>query len=90
VTHGHFVVNGVKTNIPSFQVSRHDIIDVRGKSLEMTPFIVSRETHDSDTVPGWMDVSADHGRILIHQTPIREQITVPIQEQLIVEYYSKI
>ena len=90
VTHGHFVVNGVKTNIPSFQVSKHDIIDVRGKSLEMTPFIVARETHDSDTVPGWMDVSADRGRILIHQNPVREQITVPIQEQLIVEYYSKI
>ena len=39
---------------------------------------------------GWMDVSADRGRILVHQNPIREQITVPIQEQLIVEYYSKI
>ena len=90
VTHGHFVVNGVKTNIPSFQVSKHDVIDVRAKSLEMTPFIVTRETHDQDTVPGWMDVSADRGRILIHQPPIREQITVPIQEQLIVEYYSKI
>ncbi|HUP99832.1 MAG TPA: 30S ribosomal protein S4 [Aeromicrobium sp.] len=90
VTHGHFVVNGVKTNIPSFQVSKHDIIDVRAKSLEMTPFIVTRETHDPDTVPGWMDVSPDRGRILIHQNPVREQITVPIQEQLIVEYYSKI
>src|SRR5687768_3004335 len=90
VTHGHFLVNGVKTNIPSFQVSKHDVIDVRPKSLEMTPFIVTRETHDPDTVPGWMDVSADRGRILVHQNPIREQITVPIQEQLIVEYYSKI
>jgi small subunit ribosomal protein S4 len=90
VNHGHFLVNGVKTNIPSFQVGKHDVIDVRPKSLEMTPFIVTRETHDQDTVPGWMDVSADRGRILIHQNPVREQITVPIQEQLIVEYYSKI
>ena len=90
VSHGHFIVNGVKTNIPSFQVSRHDIIDVKPRSLESTPFIVARETHNKETVPGWMDVSADAGRILIHQKPVREQIVVPIQEQLIVEYYSKI
>ena len=90
VSHVHFLVNGVKTNIPSFQVSKHDIIDVKPKSLETTPFIVARETHDSDTVPGWMDVSADRGRILVHQAPVREQIVVPITEQLIVEFYSKI
>jgi len=90
VTHGHFTVNGVKTNIPSFQVSKFDIIDVKAKSLNTTPFIVARETHDSDTVPAWLDVSPTRGRILVHQNPVREQITVPIQEQLIVEYYSKI
>lgn len=90
VSHGHFIVNGVKTNIPSFQVSRHDIIDVKPKSLDTTPFIVARETHDADTVPGWLDVSPDRGRILVHQAPVREQIVVPITEQLIVEYYSKI
>jgi len=90
VTHGHFLVNGVKTNIPSFQVSKHDIIDVRGKSLETTPFVVARETHDASTVPGWLDVSPERGRILVHQPPVREQIVVPITEQLIVEYYSKI
>lgn len=90
VTHGHFLVNGVKTNIPSFQVSKHDIIDVRPKSLEMTPFIVARETHDQDVVPGWLDVSPERGRILVHSNPVREQIVVPIQEQLIVEFYSKI
>ena len=90
VNHGHFLVNGVKTNIPSFQVSKFDIVDVKPKSLNTTPFIVARETHDSDTVPAWLDVSPTRGRILVHQQPVREQITVPIQEQLIVEYYSKI
>ena len=89
VNHGHFLVNGVKTNIPSFQVSKFDIIDVKAKSLNTTPFIVARETHDADTVPAWLDVSPDRGRILVHQNPVREQITVPIQEQLIVEFYSK-
>ncbi|MEJ7634462.1 30S ribosomal protein S4 [Aeromicrobium sp.] len=90
VNHGHFVVNGVKTDIPSFQVSKHDIIDVKTKSLETTPFIVARETYDRDTVPAWLDVSSDRGRILVHGQPVREQITVPINEQLIVEFYSKI
>src|SRR6188472_4123313 len=45
VNHGHFMVNGHKVDIPSFQVSAHDVIDVRPKSVEMTPFIISRETH---------------------------------------------
>jgi small subunit ribosomal protein S4 len=71
-------------------VSKHDIIDVKTKSLETTPFIVARETHDRDTVPAWLDVAPERGRILVHGQPVREQITVPINEQLIVEFYSKI
>ncbi|MDO9380485.1 MAG: 30S ribosomal protein S4 [Nocardioidaceae bacterium] len=90
VTHGHFVVNGHKVNIPSYQVDRHDIIDVRAKSHEMTPFIVARETHGERIVPGWLDAASDRMRILVHDKPVREQIEVPIQEQLIVEFYSKI
>jgi small subunit ribosomal protein S4 len=90
VVHGHFLVNGVKTDIPSFQVGQYDIIDVRQKSLEMTPFIVARETFNGDSVPGWLTAVPEKGRILVHQLPVREQIVVPITEQLIVEYYSKI
>jgi len=89
VTHGHFLVNGKKVNIPSFQVTQYDVIDVRQKSLEMTPFIVARETFGERLVPGWMDVMTDRMRILIHQLPVRQQIELPVQEQLIVEYYSK-
>ena len=55
VVHGHFTVNGHKVDIPSFQVSAHDIIDVREKSLEMTPFIVARETHGERVVPAWLE-----------------------------------
>jgi small subunit ribosomal protein S4 len=89
VNHGHFTVNGRKVDIPSFQVSQYDIIDVREKSLEMTPFIVARETFGERLVPGWMDVVIDRMRILVHQVPTRAQIEMPIQEQLIVEFYSK-
>jgi small subunit ribosomal protein S4 len=87
--HGHFLVNGHKVDIPSFQVSQHDVIDVKQKSLETTPFIVARETHGERLVPAWMDALPDRMRILIHQLPVRAQIDLPVQEQLIVEYYSK-
>ena len=68
---------------------QYDIIDVREKSLETTPFIVARETHGERIVPGWLEVLAGRMRILVHQLPVREQIELPVQEQLIVEYYSK-
>ena len=89
VTHGHFLVNGKKVDIPSFQVSQYDIIDVREKSLEMTPFIVARETHGERVVPAWLEALPTRMRILVHQLPVREQIDIAVQEQLIVEYYSK-
>jgi len=89
VNHGHFLVNGKKVNIPSFQVTQYDVVDVREKSLEMTPFIVARETHGERVVPAWMEVLPNRMRVLIHQLPVRAQIDIPVQEQLIVEYYSK-
>ena len=89
VVHGHFLVNGKKVDIPSYQVSAHDVIDVREKSLEMTPFIVARETHGERTVPAWLEVLPNRMRALVHSVPVRAQIDLTIQEQLIVEYYSK-
>jgi len=89
VVHGHFRVNGRKVDIPSFQVSQYDVIDVREKSLEMTPFIVARETHGERVVPAWVEAIPTRMRILVHQLPVRAQIDIPVQEQLIVEYYSK-
>ena len=87
--HGHFKVNGHKVDIPSYQVAEHDIIDVREKSLEMTPFIVARETHGERIVPAWLQALPSRMRILVHSRPVRAQIDMPITEQLIVEYYSK-
>ena len=89
VVHGHFTVNGKKVDIPSYQVSQHDVIDVREKSLEMTPFIVARETHGERNVPAWLEALPNRMRVLVHQLPVRAQIDIPVQEQLIVEFYSK-
>ncbi|MTE11598.1 30S ribosomal protein S4 [Nocardia aurantiaca] len=89
VSHGHFTVNGVKVDVPSFQVSQYDIIDVKEKSLPTLPFQVARETLGDRQVPGWLQVVPGRLRILVHQLPERAQIDVPLQEQLIVEFYSK-
>jgi len=89
VVHGHFLVNGRKVDIPSFQVTQYDIIDVREKSLQMTPFIVQRETFGERVVPAWLQVLPERMRVLVHSVPVRAQIDMPITEQLIVEYYSK-
>ncbi|HEY8454298.1 MAG TPA: 30S ribosomal protein S4 [Actinopolymorphaceae bacterium] len=90
VSHGHFLVNGRKVNIPSYQVDQYDVIDIRPKSRELTPFVIARETFGERPVPAWLEVVPDTLRILVHQRPTRAQIDVPIQEQLIVEYYSKV
>ena len=89
VSHGHFLVNGVKVDIPSYRVSQYDIIDVKDKSLNTLPFQIARETMGERPVPSWLQVVGERPRILVHQLPTREQIDVPLSEQLIVEFYSK-
>jgi small subunit ribosomal protein S4 len=89
VVHGHFLVNGHKVDVPSYRVAPHDVIEVRTKSQEMTPFIIARETHGDRPVPAWLEVLPGQMRILVHQLPVRQQIDTPVQEQLIVELYSK-
>ena len=89
VRHGHFVVNGHKVDIPSFRVSESDIIEVRGKSVEMTPFVVARAQAGERTVPAWMESIPTQMRILVHSLPARQVIDTQVQEQLIVELYSK-
>ena len=89
VSHGHFLVNGQKVDIPSYRVSQYDIIDVKPKSRETTPFLIARETYGERPVPAWLQVVPNTLRILVHQLPERAQIDIPVQEQLIVELYSK-
>ena len=62
---------------------------MRKKSLEMTPFIVARETHGERNVPAWLEAIPTQMRILVHALPARQVIDTAVQEQLIVELYSK-
>jgi small subunit ribosomal protein S4 len=89
VSHGHFLVNGEKVNIPSYRVTKFDIVDVRPKSMQMLPFVAAKEAFGERPIPAWLQVVSSNLRVLVHQLPERAQIDVPVQEQLIVELYSK-
>jgi small subunit ribosomal protein S4 len=89
VKHGHFTVNGRKVDIPSYLISENDIVEVRESSRELTPFVIARAEAGSRPVPAWLEVIANQLRILVHALPSRQVIDTPVQEQLIVELYSK-
>jgi small subunit ribosomal protein S4 len=89
VSHGHFLVNGRKVDIPSFQLRAGDEVKVREKSRELAVVLTTLEARKGQDVPEWLSVdpSALSGRML--SVPTRASITTPIREQLIVEFYSK-
>ncbi|HKJ12860.1 MAG TPA: 30S ribosomal protein S4 [Ornithinimicrobium sp.] len=89
VSHGHFLVNGERVDVPSYQVSQYDIIDIRPSSVEAFPFELARQTFGDRPVPAWMKVVPGSLQILVHQVPTRAQIDTVLTEQLIVELYSK-
>jgi len=89
VRHGHFLVNGKKVDIPSYRVSANDIVEIRPKSRDLTPYVIARETAGDRGTPPWMEVISSQMRVLVHNLPTRQVIDTPVQEQLIVELYSK-
>jgi small subunit ribosomal protein S4 len=89
VSHGHILVNGKKVDIPSYRVSESDIVEVTPKAQGLTPFIVAKAEAGERTPPPWLEVIPDKMRVLVHALPVRAQIDTLVQEQLIVEYYSK-
>ena len=89
VRHGHITVNGHKVDIPSYRVSAADIVEVRPTSRELTPFVIARAELADRIVPAWLEVIPGRLRVLVHNLPARQIIDTPVQEQLIVELYSK-
>ncbi len=76
-------------NIPSYRVSPNDIVEVRQGSRELTPFIVAHAEIGERPVPAWLEVIPSQMRILVHSMPARAVIDTKVNEQLIVELYSK-
>jgi len=89
VRHGHVLVNGKKVDIPSYRVSENDIVEVAEKSRTMLPFEIAQARAGERPVPAWLEVISSQLRVLVHSIPARQVIDTPVQEQLIVELYSK-
>ncbi len=89
VKHGHFLVNGRKVDIPSFQVKVGDEITLREKSRDIVPIVQALEAVARRGIPDWLELDADNKKGTVKSIPERSHITMPIQEQFIVEFYSK-
>ncbi len=89
VRHGHFAVNGRKTDIPSFQVSLNDLISVREGSRTKTYFRERAQILGSASPPTWLSLDASNLGGTVTSAPVRDEIGVLLNEQLIVEYYSR-
>jgi small subunit ribosomal protein S4 len=89
VRHGHFLINGKKVDIPSYSLRAGDLVAVRGSSQKNPTIAHAIEEVKGRGIPGWLtfDAGEQTGKIL--SLPTREQINLPVQEQLIVELYSK-
>ncbi|MCF6246440.1 MAG: 30S ribosomal protein S4 [Desulfobacula sp.] len=89
VRHNHFTVNGKKVNIPSYQVKKGDVVELREKSKKVQSIIDSLDAIVRRGIPQWLEIDKDNFKGQVVGIPAREDITLPIQEQLIVELYSK-
>jgi small subunit ribosomal protein S4 len=89
VRHGHMRVNGRKVNIPSFLIKQGDAVEPREKSRNLDGIRGNMEHIGQKQIPEWLHVDATAMRGVVQTLPSRDDITMPIQEQLIVELYSK-
>lgn len=89
VRHGHFLVNGKRVDIPSYVTKAGDTVAVREKSRQIPAVIAAQENLASRGAPRWIEVDAKSFQGMVKELPRREDITMPIEEHLIVELYSK-
>jgi small subunit ribosomal protein S4 len=89
VRHNHILVNGKKVNIPSYLVAAGDVITLKEKSRANAAINENLEAVVRRGVPSWLDLDKDTYKASVTALPNREELTMPIQEQLIVELYSK-
>ena len=87
VNHGHVNVNGRRVTIPSYRVRKGDVVELREKAQSFTVVQWNSDVLDR-TPPAWLDQSGEF-QITVRELPLREQIDIPVREQLIVELYSK-
>jgi len=90
VRHGHVLVNGKKVDIPSYQVKIGDVIEIAEGSRKLDRINLSLDGLDRRGFPEWLELDRENYRGVIKKLPAREDVTIPIEEQLIVEFYSRV
>jgi small subunit ribosomal protein S4 len=89
ISHGHFLVNGKAVNIPSYLLKTGDEVGVKEGSRKITRIMGALDTVARRGVPHWLELDKDNFKAKIKVLPVREDLTMPVQEQLVVELYSK-
>jgi len=89
IRHNHFEVNGKRVNIPSYLMRAGDVIELKEKSRKIAKVQESLEGSSRRGVPRWLEVDKDNLKGKVVALPAREELTMPINEQIIVEFYSK-
>lgn len=89
VTHGHFKVNGRNVNIPSFMLKAGDVVEIKEKAKEIPQILESITRMEGRGLPPWLELDREKLRGRLIHIPTKEEIALPIQEQLVVELYSK-
>ncbi|MBQ2422516.1 MAG: 30S ribosomal protein S4 [Clostridia bacterium] len=89
VVHGHFMVNGKKVDIPSYLLRAGEVVAVSAKSKDSTKVQAVLEANSGRPVPAWLDLNREALEAKVVNLPAREEIDTPVEEQLIVEFYSK-
>jgi len=89
VNHGHFRVNGRKVNKPTFLVREGDVIEVRERSRTIVPIVAALDGVDARGVPTWLDLDKANFKAMVRGLPARDEIAMPVNEQLVVDLYSR-
>ncbi len=89
VNHGHLLVNGRKTDIPAYLVKPSDVVEVRQRSRDLVPILSALEAVDGRGIPGWLELDRAAFKGTVRAFPTKEEIALPVNEQMVVELYSR-
>lgn len=89
VAHNHILVNGKRVNIPSYNLRKGDVIEVREQSRQMTRVQAAVQSSSRRTLPSWLETDQANFKGIVKDLPNREEVSLPVEENMIVEYYSR-
>ncbi|GAH68046.1 unnamed protein product [marine sediment metagenome] len=89
VLHSHVLVNGKKVNIPSYQIDINDVVKIKGKSGNIENIKEIKEGKTEVSIPSWLEFDAENLKGKIMKFPSKEELNLPVEEKLVVEYYSR-